>query len=158
MRQDDSRKKGELMNWNQFAIRVMVVAQLFFLSAAPRLALAQVGQPALMSTPHMVMPAVAPTRDTRATDEDFAELKFTDGQKVKIDEVHQHMAIRKDAVIKSDKLNANQKEAMIAGLGRMERGEIVKLLTPEQQREVLKQVRAGRPAAQGEETKRSLPQ
>jgi hypothetical protein len=156
MQQDASRKKGVLMDWNRFAIRVTVVAELLFLSAAPRLAHAQGGNPALMQTPHMVSPAVLPTRDTRP--DDFAGLKFTDDQKARIDEVHQHMATRKDAVIKSDKLNANQKEAMIAGLGRMERGEIVKLLTPEQQREVLKKVRAGHPAAQDEETKRSLPQ
>jgi len=102
-----------------------------------------------------VSPGLA--QDTRATD-DFAGLKFTDDQKAKVDEVHQHMATRKDAVIKSDKLNAEQKEAMIAGLGRMERGQIVKLLTPEQQQEVLKKVRAGHAGAQEKETKRSLPQ
>ena len=43
-------------------------------------------------------------------------------------------------------------------ISRMERGEIVKLLTPEQQRAVLKKVRAGHPATQGEDAKRSLPQ
>ena len=146
------------MNRSQFAVRVMVAAELSFLSAAPRLALAQAGQPSLMPTPHMAVPAVVPTRDTRATDEDFAGLKFTDDQKARIDEVHQHMAIRKDAVLNSDQLNANQKEAMIAGLGRMERGEIVKLLTPEQQREVLKKVRTAGAAAQGGDKKRSAPQ
>ena len=146
------------MNANQFAMRAVVVAQWFFLSATPRLALAQVGQPPLMPTSHMAAPAVLPTRATRATDEDFAGLKFSDDQKAKIDDVQRHMALRKDAMIKSDKLDANQKEAMIAGLGRMERGEIAKLLTPEQQREVLKKVRAGHPATQGEIAKRSLPQ
>jgi Spy/CpxP family protein refolding chaperone len=135
-----------------------VVALLFLLSAAPRLALAQAGQPALMSSAHLAAPTVLPARDTRASDDDLAGLKFTDDQKAKIDEVHQHMVLRKDAVIKSEKLNANQKEAMIAGLGRMERGEIVKLLTPEQQRDVLKKVRAAHPATQGEDAKRSLPQ
>jgi Spy/CpxP family protein refolding chaperone len=146
------------MNWNQFAMRVVVVAQLFSLSAIPRLALAQVGRPALMPTSPMAAPAVLTTRDTRATDADFAGLNFTDDQKAKIDEVHRHMALRKDAAIKSDSLNVNQKEAMIAGLSRMERGEIVKLLTPEQQRAVLKKVRAGHPATQGEDAKSSLPQ
>jgi hypothetical protein len=150
-------KKGAFMNWNRLAIRVTVVAEFFLLSASPGPAHAQRGSPVLMQTEHMVSPAVRPLQDTRATD-DFAGLKFTDDQKSKIDEVHQHMATRKDAVVKSDKLNAEQKEAMIAGLGRMERGQIVKLLTQEQQKEVLKKVRAGHAGAQEKETKRSLPQ
>jgi hypothetical protein len=145
------------MNLNRLAIRATAVAELFFLSAAPGLMGAQVTQPAPVQPPHMVSPAARPMRDTRMTD-DFAGLKFTDDQKEKIDEVHQHMATRKDAVIKSDKLSSEQKEAMIAGLGRMERGQIVKLLTPEQFKEVLKKVRSGHEAAQEEETKRSLPQ
>jgi hypothetical protein len=156
MEHDDSLKKGVLMHWNRLAMPATVVAELFFLSAAPGLAHAQRGNPALMQTPHMVSPGIQPAQDTRATD-DFAGLKFTDDQKAKLDEIHQHMAMRKDAVIKSDKLNAEQKEAMIAGLGRMERGQIVKLLTPEQQQEVLKKVRAGHAGAQEKETKRSLP-
>ena len=146
------------MNWNPLAMRMVVVALLLLLSAAPRPAPAQAGQPALMPSAHLAAPTVLPARDTRASDDDLAGLKFTDDQRAKIDEVHQHMALRKDAVIKSEKLNANQKEAMIAGLGRMERGEIVKLLTPEQQREVLKKVRDAHPATQGEDAKRSLPQ
>jgi hypothetical protein len=96
-------------------------------------------------------------RDPRPTDE-FAGLQFTDEQKAKIDEIHQHMATRKDVVVKSEKLNADQKEAMIAGLGRMERGEIVRLLTPEQQREILKRVRAEHATAQPEEKLQPLPQ
>jgi hypothetical protein len=145
------------MNWNRLAIGLTIGAEFFILSVSPGLAHAQRGNPALMQTEHMVSPGVRPAQDTRATD-DFAGLKFTDDQKAKVDEVHQHMATRKDAVIKSDKLNAEQKEAMIAGLGRMERGQIVKLLTPEQQQEVLKKVRAGHAGAQEKETKRSLPQ
>ena len=144
------------MNMNRLAIRATAAAGLFSLSTAPGLMGAQVALPALVQPPRMASPAVRPMRDTRTTEE-FAGLKFTDDQKVKIDEVHQHMAMRKDAVLKSDKLNAEQKEAMVAGLGRMERGQIVKLLTPEQLREVLKKVRSGHEAAQEEETKRSLP-
>jgi Spy/CpxP family protein refolding chaperone len=94
-------------------------------------------------------------RDTRITD-DFAGLKFTDEQKAKIDEIHRRIATRKDVVVKSEKLDADQKEAMIAGLGRMERSEIAKLLTPEQQRKVLQKVRAGQALAQ--EKKQSPPQ
>jgi hypothetical protein len=144
------------MNMNRLVIRATAVAELFFLSAAPGLMGAQVTQPALVQPQRIASPAAPPMRDTRIT-EDFAGLKFTDDQKEKIGEVHQHMTMRKDAVIKSDKLNAEQKEAMVAGLGRMERGQIVKLLTPEQLKEVLKKVRSGHEATQEEETKRSLP-
>jgi len=136
------------MNMNRLAIRATAVAEFFFLSAAPGLMRAQSVQPALVQTPHMASASARPMRDARSTD-DFAGLKFTDEQKVKIDEIHRRIATRKDVVVKSEKLDADQKEAMIAGLGRMERGEIAKLLTPEQQKEVLKRVRAGQAVAQG---------
>ena len=131
------------------------VAGFFFLYAAPGLTRAQDPQPAAVQPPRLVSPAARPLRDPGSTD-DFAGLKFTDDQKAKIDEIHRRMVTRKDVVIKSEKLNADQKDAMIAGLGRMERGEIAKLLTPEQQREVLKKVRAVQAGAQ-EEKKQSQP-
>ena len=64
------------------------------------------------------------------------------------------MAVRKDAVLKSEKLDAEQKGAMTAGLGRMERGEIARLLTPEQKKEVLKKAHAAQAAA-GKEKQQS---
>ena len=130
------------MIMNRLAIRATAVAGFFFLSAAPGLMRAQVAQPAVVQPPRVGSAAPGPMRDPRGLD-DFAGLKFTDEQKAKIDEIHRRMATRKDVVVKSEKLDADQKEAMIAGLGRMERGEIAKLLTPEQQKEVLKRVRAG---------------
>jgi hypothetical protein len=92
-------------------------------------------------------------RDPRSADE-FAALKFSDEQKVKIDEIHRRMAARKEVVVKSEKLVADQKDAMIAGLGRMERGEIARLLTPEQQKEILK-ARAAQAAAPAEKKRSS---
>jgi hypothetical protein len=138
---------------NRSAIRVTALAGLFVFSAAPGLIRAQVAQPALVQPSRMS--ASRPARDARTTDE-FAGFEFTDEQKAKIDEIHRRIATRKDVVVKSETLSADQKEAMIAGLGRMERGEIVKQLTPEQQREVLKKVHAGQAATQG--NKQSLPQ
>jgi hypothetical protein len=143
------------MIMNRLAIRATAVAGFFFLSAAPGLMRAQVAQPAVVQPPRMVSPAARPMRDTRITDE-FAGLKFTEEQKAKIDEIHRRTATRKDVVVKSEKLDADQKEAMIAGLGRMERSEIAKLLTPEQQREVLKRARAVQAVAQ--EKNQSRPQ
>jgi hypothetical protein len=142
------------MKMNRLA-GVTAVAGFFFLYAAPGLTRAQDPEPAAVQPPRIVSPGARPLRDPSGTD-DFAGLKFTDDQKAKIDEIHRRMSTRKDVVIKSEKLNAEQKDAMMAGLGRMERGEIVKLLTPEQQREVLKKVRAAQASAQ-EGKKQSLP-
>jgi hypothetical protein len=103
----------------------------------------------------MVAPAARSTGDPRSTDE-FAGLKFTAEQKEKIDEIRQRMAARKEVVLKSETLHADQKDAMVAGLGRMERGEIIKQLTPEQQKEVLKTARAAQAAAR--EDKKQSPQ
>jgi Spy/CpxP family protein refolding chaperone len=134
------------MKLNRLAGRVTAVAEFFSLFAALGLVCALDSQPAAAQPPRVVAPAARPTHDPRATDE-FAGLKFTDEQKANIDEIRRRMAARRDVVVKSETLNADQKGAMIAGLGRMERGEIVKLLTPEQQREVLKKERAGQAAA-----------
>jgi Spy/CpxP family protein refolding chaperone len=142
------------MKMNRLAGRMTAVAGSLILLAAQGLTRAQESQPAVVQPPHIGSAAPGPMRDPRGID-DFAGLKFTDEQKAKIDEIHRRLAMRKDVVIKSEKLNADQKDAMIAGLGRMERGEIVKLLTPEQQKEVLKKAHAGQ-AAQ-DEKKQSPP-
>ncbi len=141
------------MNMNRSAGRVTVLAGFFFLSAAAGFASAQLPPPAAAQPAHMAAPAVRPVRDARSTDY-FAGLKYTDEQKAKIDEIHRRMALRKDVVVKSEKLDAEQKAAMIAGLGRMERGEIARLLTPEQKKEVLKNAHAAQAAA-GKEKQQS---
>jgi Spy/CpxP family protein refolding chaperone len=129
--------------------RMTAVAGSLILLAAQGLTRAQESQPAVAQPPRIGGAAPGPMRDPRGMD-DFAGLKFTDEQKAKIDEIHRRLAMRKDVVIKSEKLNVDQKDAMIAGLGRMERGEIVKLLTPEQQKDVLKKAHAGQGAARDE--------
>jgi hypothetical protein len=141
------------MKLNRLAGWVTAVVGFLFLSAAPGLTCAQDSKLALAPPPRMLAPAARPTGDPRSTDE-FAGLKFTAEQKEKIDEIHQRMAVRKDVVLKSGTLHADQKDAMIAGLGRMERGEIINLLAPEQQQEVLKKARAAQAAAR-EEKKQS---
>jgi hypothetical protein len=142
------------MNMNRLAIRAGIAAQFFFLCAAPTLARAQSTQPALVQPPHMISPAVRGSRDAGATD-DFAGLKYTPEQQAKVDEIHKRMGLRLTAVAKDEKLSAEQKTAMTQGLRRMERGEVFKQLTPEQQKEVLKNVHVRRAAAQEAETKQS---
>jgi hypothetical protein len=136
------------MKMNRLA-GVTAITGVFFLSAAPGLTRALDSQSAVVQPPRIASPAARPMHDPSSI-ADFAGLKFTDDQKAKIDEIHRRMAARKDVVIKSENLNADQKGAMVAGIGRMERGEIGKLLTPEQQREVFRNVRAGQAAAQVE--------
>ena len=95
------------------------------------------------------------TRDARPTDY-FNGLKFTPDQKARIDEIHQNMKSRMDTVANAQQLSAEQKDAMLAGFGRMEQGQIFKLLTPEQQKEVRERIRVRR-AAEQEAKKQSPP-
>jgi hypothetical protein len=83
-------------------------------------------------------------------------LKFTEDQKAKIDQIHQNMKSNLDAVVKDKDLNEDQKEAMLEGFRRMERGQVFKVLTPEQQTEVRKRVLA-RHAAEQQEHKKQQP-
>jgi Spy/CpxP family protein refolding chaperone len=144
------------MNKNRFAKRVAVAAGFFFLCAAPGLTRAQSSPPSPAPTPHRAPPVVRPKKSTPPPD-DFAGLQYTEDQKAKIDQIHQDMKSRMDAVLKDEKLTAEQKGAMLDGYRRMERGQVFNVLTPEQQREVRKKVRARRAAEQEERKKQSLP-
>ena len=62
-----------------------------------------------------------------------------------------------DAVVKDEKLAAEQRDAMVAGYQRMERSQVFKVLTTQQQKEVLKRVRARHAAEQEEQKKQSPP-
>ena len=138
--------KGMRMNRKRFARAVAVAAGFFFLCTALESARGQSNTPSPESTPGKPAP-MGRTQRVPSKGDDFAGVKFTDEQQAKIDEIHRRMASRKDVVVKSRTLQADQKDAMVAGLGRMERGEIIKLLTPEQQKEVLKKARSAQAAA-----------
>jgi len=121
---------------------VGVVAGIFFLCAAAGLTGAQSSPPGPVRTPHM---AARPKGDVQPTDY-FAGLNFTADQQAKIGEIRRNMKLRMDAVVNDQKSTAEQKDAMLAGLRRMENGEIFKLLTPEQQKEVRERIRLRRAA------------
>jgi len=89
--------------------------------------------------------------------DDFAGLNLTDDQKAKIDQVHQSMNTRRDVVVKDEKLSAEQRDAMLEGYERMERGQIFNLLTTEQRKEVREKIRARHAAEQVEQKKQSPP-
>jgi Spy/CpxP family protein refolding chaperone len=141
------------MKMNRMAKQLAAGACLFFLCAMPGRTRAQSAPPAPVPTPPK---AIRPTRMTKETGpmDDFAGLNFTDDQKERINKIHEDFKARLDAVIKDDKLNPDQKGAMLQGFQRMERGEVYKVLTREQQAEVRKRILARRAAAQKEQQER----
>jgi Spy/CpxP family protein refolding chaperone len=150
--------KGARMNRNRIAKRVTVAAGAFFLCMTPGLIRAQTAPPGPAQAPQMVSPAAPPRKSTPPPDY-FAGLTFTDDQKAKIAQIVQNAKMRVDTVNKAEKLSPDQKEAMVEGYRHMTNGEIFKVLTPEQQTEVRKRIRAQRAAMnQGEQQKKPTPQ
>jgi len=122
---------------------------LLFLCAAPGFAQSPNPSPVTAPTPRMEVPATPETQDTKLKDL-FGDLTLTEEERTKIKDIHRETARRIELVQKDTKLNADQKDAMITGIGRLERSQIFQLLTPEQKEAVLKRYRAehgaGRPA------------
>jgi hypothetical protein len=87
----------------------------------------------------------------------FAGLQYTDDQKARIDQIHQDMKSRMDAVATNEKLTAEQKSAMLAAYQRSERSQVYKVLTTQQRKEVLRRIRARQAAEQAEQNKQSSP-
>jgi len=131
------------MDNNRFAKQVAITAGVYFLcsfAAGPTLGQnSPAGQ--AQQTPQASTPAPQAMKDSHHTDV-YAGLEFTDEQKAKIGAIHRDVQSRRDAVAKDDKLNSDQKEAMLEGYRRLENGEIFKVLTREQQAEVRKRVQA----------------
>jgi Spy/CpxP family protein refolding chaperone len=131
------------MDKNRFAKGVAIAAGVCFLcSFAPGATLGQ-NSPAgqAQQTPQGPKAAPQAMKDPHQTDI-YAGLEFTDEQKAKIGAIHRDVRSRMNAVAKDDKLNNDQKEAMLEGYRRLENGEIFKVLTREQQAEVRKRVQA----------------
>jgi hypothetical protein len=147
MNNQASLKKVTRMNVNRFAKRVAAAAGFVFLYVAPGLSGAQSTPPSPVQAPHTASPVVRPRKVTPPPD-DFAGLKFTAEQKAKIDEIQKNMKPRMDTVAKDEKLSSEQKGAMLDGYRRMERAQVYKVLTPEQQLEVRKKMLAERAAQQ----------
>lgn len=141
-----SLKKEMRVNVNRFAKEVAVAAGFVFLCVAPGLSRAQSTPPSPLQAPYMASPVVRPRKVTPA--DDFAGLAFTAEQKAKIAEIQKNMKTRMDTVVKDERLSPEQKEAMLDGYRRMERAQVYKVLTPEQQLEVRKKILADRGAEQ----------
>ena len=78
-------------------------------------------------------------------------------RKQQIDKIHRDTETRKAAVEKDEKLNQDQKDAMLSGFTHLEYGAIFKVLTPEQQKQVREKIRA-RKAADEAAQKKQAPQ
>jgi len=144
------------MNKNRFAKRMAVAVGFFFLCAAPGLTRAQSSPPSPAPAPPKTAPAVRAKKNTPPPDY-FAGLEYTDEQKAQIDQIHQDMKTRMDAVAKDQKLTAEQKDAMLAAFQRSERSQVYRVLTSWQRREVARRARARQAAEQAAQSKQPSP-
>jgi Spy/CpxP family protein refolding chaperone len=133
-----------------------VVIGLLFLCVTPGLTRAQSSTPSPMPARPKAAPVSRPQRVPSKAD-DFAGLNLTDDQKAQVDQIHRSMETRRDAVVKDEKLTAAQREAMLDGYERMERGQVFKVLTAEQRKEVRNRILIRRAAEQAGKKKQSPP-
>jgi hypothetical protein len=91
-------------------------------------------------------PTAGPAKGSSSLNDDFAGLNYTAQQKANIQLIQKSAKMRKDSVLKDEKLSAEQRDAMLQGLDRIERGQLYRALSPEQQAEVRKRLVARREA------------
>jgi len=142
------------MNRNLLVKSISVTAGLMCLIAGPALAVVNeaphgAALPSIQAPIAATVPAPSETRaKTAAITDDFAGLTYTDEQKALIAKIHQDSDSKKAKVASAQTLNGDQKDAMILGYTRMEYGEIFKVLTPDQQKQVRKRMQSRKLADQ----------
>jgi len=99
--------------------------------------------------------SMRPRREANPMD-DFAGLNFTEDQKTQIRQIHEDMKSHRETVAKDEKLDADQKGAMLQGFERMEYRQVYDVLTPEQQTDVRKKVLARRAMERRARQKQSM--
>ena len=124
------------MNRNRLAKSLATATAVICLIPAAGAALAD-------SAPHSALQTLkqAPSEARAKADsiaDDFEGLTYTDEQKAQIAKIRQETQSKMSLVANSKDLNGDQKDAMLLGYTRMEYGQIFKVLTPEQQRQVRK--------------------
>ena len=112
--------------------------------AASSLVGSQSNSSAAPATPHPPSPAASAKGDTLP----LVGLKLTDDQKTKIAQIRQNAESRKEAIIKNDALTQDRKETILQRLHRMEKSEVFRVLTPDQQKELQKRIMDQRATAQ----------
>ncbi len=92
--------------------------------------------------------------DPLAANSDFAGLTLSDEQKAQVAKIHEESNSHRELVAKDTKMGPEQKDAMISGYTRLEYGQIFRVLTPEQQRQVRQKIAARKAAEQAKQKKR----
>lgn len=142
-------------NRNRVGKRVLVVSGFLLLLAVSRSVGSQSNSTGGSETPHAASPAAPGKADTRPIDY-FVGLTLTDDQKSKIAQIRQNAELRREAVVKNEKLSQSRKSGMLEVLQRIEISKIFKVLTPDQQTEVRKRMMARRAAEQQEQQSRQV--
>ena len=126
---------------NRFAKPLVLSAGFLFLFAVQGQARAYTTPAGGAQTP---TPAIAGSQAESSSNpaEYFEGLEYTPEQKALIDKIQHDAEMRKQVVVKDQKLDQDQKDAMLAGYTKLEYGAIFKVLTPEQQRQVREKVKA----------------
>jgi Spy/CpxP family protein refolding chaperone len=140
------------MSQIRFANTLTIAAGLMLLLAAPAPA-----RPASVFDGAMQAPIPASSGSLPKNDslpDYFAGLNYTDDQKAEIAQIRHNLATRRGAVAKDDRLTQDQKDAMILGYTHLENGEIFKVLTPEQRRQVRQRLQARGATDQAAQKKR----
>jgi Spy/CpxP family protein refolding chaperone len=129
------------------ATTTAVAAASLFLFALPVLALTEPTAPTARTTqpaprdPEQQSSTARPAM-RHSPQDDFVGLDFTPEQKTAIEKIHKEAISRRETILRDAKLSPEQKDAMISGYGRIEYGEIYKVLKPEQQTKVRDKIRA----------------
>ena len=145
-------------DWNRIGKQVLVLSGFLLLLVAPGPLGSQSNSSGVPTTPNPASPSAPAKSDTRPID-DFAGLTFTDDQKTKIAQIRQDAGLRREAVVKNERLTEGQKDTTLEGLQRIEMSKIFKVLTPDQQAEVRKRMMARRAAEQQvQQSKQAAPQ
>ena len=133
------------MNKHRLATSVTAVAGFLLLSVSSGLA----------NTPNAPSNAAQSRKPVRSTAQqkaeplpanDFDGLDYTEEQKAELLKIHRETEANKAAIVKDDKLNEDQKNAMLVGYTRMEYGRTFQVLTPAQQRKVRQRMNARKAA------------
>ncbi len=98
-----------------------------------------------------------PSKTNKAPDplDDFTDLTYSPDQKARIEQIRESSRTRMHDVAVDTKLSPEQRGAMIDGIQRLERFDVYKLLTAEQQADVRKRAAARREAAQREKQRQA---
>lgn len=137
---------------NRFSRFVVASMGFIILFAVPGMAPAQSVDLGAVQLQNAASPEAIAKKDS-VPPSDFVGLNYTDEQKAEIAKVHRDMETHKAAVVKDEKLTADQKNALLLGYTRMEYGRVYQALSPEQQKQVRQRMVTRRTADHAAQTR-----